>query len=201
MNACPRTMRLPAAAKGAFICAVLSLYLGACAAAAVGTVVVASVDIARDRRTVGTYVDDNAVEIKIRRELKRDSQIGDGAHISVTSMNGIVLLTGEVTQPEEARRAVAIARGYTEARQVINQLSVAEVSSFGSRTRDSWITTKVKTALLRSPDVEAGRVKVVTERATVYMLGMVTRQEADAAVEAARQLRGVERIVKVFEYL
>ncbi|MCZ7597232.1 MAG: BON domain-containing protein [Gammaproteobacteria bacterium] len=114
----------------------LSLYLGACAAAAVGTVVVASVDIARDRRTVGTYVDDNAVEIKIRRELKRDSQISDGAHISVTSMNGIVLLTGEVTQPEEARRAVAIARGYTEARQVINQLGVAEPSSFGSRTRD-----------------------------------------------------------------
>jgi len=201
MNAHPRTTRFSNAAKGAFICAVLSLYLGACAAAAVGTVVVASVDIARDRRTVGTYVDDNAVEIKIRRELKRDGQISDGAHISVTSMNGIVLLTGEVTQPEEGRRAVAIARGYTEARQVINQLGVAEASSFGSRTRDSWITTKVKTALLRSPDVEAGRVKVVTERATVYMLGMVTRQEADAAVEAARQLRGVERIVKVFEYL
>lgn len=179
----------------------LCLYLGGCAVAAVGTVLVTTVDIARDRRTVGTYMDDNAVELKIRHALARDSQMSSGTEIGVTSMNGIVLLTGEVARQEQARRAAGIARGYTEARQVINQLNIGEVAGFSSRSRDTWITTKTKTALMRSRGVRAGRVKVVTRGAIVYMMGLVTRAEADAAVEAARGVRGVQRIVKVFEYL
>ncbi len=187
--------------RAAIVCALATLYLAACAAAAVGTVLVTSVDIARDRRTVGTYVDDNAVEVKIRRALRNDTQIGGGTRIGVTSMNGIVLLTGEVASNEQGRRATGIARGYTEARQVINQLVVAPVSTFGNRTHDSWLTTKAKSALLVSRDVSADRVKVVTDRATIYLMGVVTRAEADAAVAATRQIRGVERIVKVFEYI
>jgi osmotically-inducible protein OsmY len=183
------------------VCGVLCLYLAGCAVAAVSTVLVTSVDIARDRRTVGTYVDDNAVEIKIRRSISRDGQIGSGTHISVTSMNGIVLLTGEVSRNEQARRAAGIARGYTEARQVINQLTVSEPSTFSERSHDTWITTKIKTALITSRDVDAGRIKVVTEAANVYLMGVVTRAEADAAVEEAKGVRGVERIVKVFEYI
>ncbi|KAA3628945.1 MAG: BON domain-containing protein [Proteobacteria bacterium] len=182
-------------------CVLLAMYLGGCAVATVGTVLVTGVDIARDRRTVGTYVDDNAVEIKIRRALRQDSQFGPNTHISVTSMNGIVLLTGEVVQHEQSRRAAGIARGYTEARQVINQLTIEPVAGFTSRTRDSWITTKSKSALLTAPGVSAGRVKIVTEGATVYLLGMVSRAEADAAVNAIRKIRGVQRIVKVFEYI
>jgi osmotically-inducible protein OsmY len=187
--------------RSLLVCALLSIYLSACAVAAVGTVLVTSVDIALDRRTFGTYVDDNAVEIKIRRAFRNDTQIGSNAQISVTSMNGIVLLTGEVESNEQGRRAIAIARGYTEARQVVNQLTVGATSTLRNRAYDSWLTTKVKTALVRSSDVEANRVKVVTERANVYMLGMVTRREADAAVEATQHLRGVERIVKLFEYI
>ncbi len=187
--------------RAVLLCALAGLYLAACAAAAVGTVVVTSVDIARDRRTVGTYVDDNAVEWKIRRALQNDTQIGGGTDISVTSWNGVVLLTGEVAANEQGRRAVGIARGYTEARQVINQLVVAPTSRFTERSHDAWLTTKAKSALLAARDVSAGRIKVVTDRATIYLMGMVTRAEADAAVAATRQLRGVQRIVKVFEYI
>jgi osmotically-inducible protein OsmY len=183
------------------VCTVLCLYLAGCAVAAVGTVLVTSVDIARDRRTVGTYVDDNAVELKIRHALARDPHIGRDTQIGVTSMNGIVLLTGEVARREEARRAAGIARGYTEARQVINQLHLGETADFSSRSRDTWITTRTKSSLMRSRDVSSGRVKVVTRGSIVYLMGIVTRSEADAAVEAARRVRGVERIVKVFEYL
>jgi len=180
---------------------VLCLYLGGCAVAAVGTVLVTSVDIARDRRTVGTYVDDNAVEFKIRHALARDKQLDPRADIDVTSMNGIVLLTGEVPRREDARRAAGIARGYTEARQVVNQINIGETSSPTGRSGDAWITAKTKTALMRSRGVRSGRVKVVTRGAVVYLMGMVTRAEADAAVEAARGVRGVQRIVKLFEYI
>ncbi len=183
------------------LCLVASIYLGACAAAAVGSVLVTSVDIARDRRTVGTYVDDNAVELKIRHAIRQDTEIGGGVHISVTSVNGVVLLTGEVANNAQGRRAVGIARGFTEARQVVNQLVIAPVSTFSNRNFDSWLTTKAKSSLITSRDVSAGDIKVVTERATIYLMGVVTRAEADAAVAALQQLRGVERIVKVFEYI
>lgn len=183
------------------LCLVASIYLGACAAAAVGGVLVTSVDIARDRRTVGTYVDDNAVELKIRHAIRQDTEIGGGVHISVTSVNGVVLLTGEVANNAQGRRAVGIARGFTEARQVVNQLVIAPVSTFSNRNFDSWLTTKAKSSLITSRDVSAGDIKVVTERATIYLMGVVTRAEADAAVAALQQLRGVERIVKVFEYI
>jgi osmotically-inducible protein OsmY len=187
--------------KATTVVASLCLYLAGCVAAAVGTAVVVSVDVARDRRSVGAYVDDNSVEVKIRRAIKRDPQIGDGAYIGVTSMNGIVLLTGQVASHEQERRAVGISRGYTEAREVINQLSIGERPSLSARNGDAWITTKVKSALLASRHVSAGRVKVVTESATVYLMGLVSRAEADAAVESARGIRGVQRIVKVFEYI
>ncbi len=189
---------------GPHILVTISLFimlLGGCAAAAVGVVVVTTVDIVHDRRSVGIYVDDNAVEVKIRRALKHDAQISREVNISVTSMNGIVLLTGEALSHDEVRRATAISRGYTEARQVINEIEILEKTGFSSRSRDSWITTKVKSALVRSRDISASRVKVVTERGNVYLLGMVTTAEADAAVEVARRVKGVVRIVKAFEYI
>ena len=175
--------------------------LSGCAATAITTALVTSVDIALDRRTVGTYVDDNSVEVKIRRAIKKDSQIGENVHISVTSMNGIVLLTGEVQNFDQARRAIAISRGYTEARHVVNQISITDIARLSSRTKDSWITTKSKAAIARKRNVKARQIKVVTERGNVFLLGMVTETEANNAVEAVQEVRGVKRITKVFEYL
>jgi osmotically-inducible protein OsmY len=178
-----------------------ALLVTGCVSATLGAAIITSVDIATDRRTIGTYVDDNAVEIKIRRAIGKDSEIGPNVNISVTSMNGIVLLTGQASRQEQTRRAAAISRGYTEAREVINQVVLADKTTFSSRSKDSWITTKVKTALVRSRDVKASKVKVVTENATVFLLGMVTKSEADEAVDAARSVKGVLGVTKVFEYL
>lgn len=183
------------------ILVVLSVfYLSGCAATAVSTAIVTTVDIARDRRTVGTYVDDNAVEIKIRRAIKRDQSIGKDVNISVTCLNGIVLLTGETPLHEQSSRAVSIAQQYREVRSVINQINIQPKSRFRDRSRDSWLTSKVKTRLLATRGLRAGDVKVVTERAHVYLLGMVSNTEGDLAVNAAKRVRGISRIIKVFEY-
>ncbi len=186
-------------AAGILLSALLAL--GGCVAASVGAITVASVDIARDPRTVGTYFDDNTVELKIRHALLRDALIDRDANLSVTTVNGIVLLTGEVPKAEQSSRAAAIARGFSEVREVINQLSVGASTPLTSRTQDSWITGKVKSSLVVASGVSAGEIKVVTENGTVYLMGLVDVQQADAAVEIARGIRGVQRIVKVFEYI
>jgi osmotically-inducible protein OsmY len=181
--------------------ALAATVLGGCVAATVGAATVTTVDVAYDRRTVGTYVDDNVVEIKIRRDIRVDGDLHGNANVSVTSMNGIVLLTGQVPEARLAERAVGYARSYPEVRQVINQLDIAEKSSFASRMQDTWLTTKVKSALLASRDIESSRYKVVTEDGTVYLLGLVTQEEAQIAIDIARTVRGVQRIVKAFEYI
>ncbi|MFT5110966.1 MAG: osmotically-inducible protein OsmY [Parasphingorhabdus sp.] len=179
---------------------ICSFYLAGCAATALGVALVTSVDIARDKRTVGTYVDDNSVEVKIRRAINRDPTIDRGVNISVTSMNGIVLLTGETPRHEQSSQAVHIARNYSEVRSVINQINISEKSRITSRSNDIWLTSKVKTRLLTTKHLRASDIKVVTERGNVYLLGMISATEGELAVNAARKVRGITRIVKVFEY-
>ncbi len=192
----PFPRRTRSRATGVLVCGLICL--GGCVAVAVGTVTVATVDIARDPRT---YFDDNTVELKIRHALLRDALIDRDANLSVTAMNGIVLLTGEVPKAEQSNRAAAIAREFPEVRQVINQLSVGPPTPLSSRGQDSWITGKVKSSLVVASGVSAGEIKVLTENGTVYLMGLVRSEEADAAVDIARGIRGVTRIVKVFEYI
>ena len=116
-------------------------------------------------------------------------------------MNGIVLLTGETPLHEQSSRAVNIAQNYSEVRSVVNQITITEKSGITSRSRDSWLTSKVKTRLLATRNLRAGDIKVVTERGNVYLLGMVSPVEGEIAVNATKKLRGISRIFKVFEYL
>ncbi|MDH3381008.1 MAG: division/outer membrane stress-associated lipid-binding lipoprotein [Gammaproteobacteria bacterium] len=175
------------------------LLLHGCAAAAVGTV--AAVDIASDRRTLGKYVDDNTVELKIRQAIRGDTTLKGKVNISVTSMNGVVLLSGEAPNTALRDRALAYARGFAEVRQVVNEIRLAGKTSWPSRMNDSWITTKVKTRLYKETRIDANRVKVVTEQGNVYLMGLVTRTEGDSAAGVARTVKGVTRVVKVFEYI
>ena len=181
-------------------CAVL---LQGCVAAAVGTaaaVTVTSVDVVHDRRTVGSYIDDAAIEFNMRQYLVSHSDLRRNAHISATSMNGILLLSGET--PSEKMRDVIVDHGkkIDGVRQVVNEIRISGQSGFMSRTNDTWITAKAKTRLFKDTGLDANRVKVVTEYGNVYLLGLVTRAEAAAATEAVRDIGGVLRVVKVFEY-
>jgi len=175
--------------------------LSGCATVAVTAAAVAVIDIAHDRRTVGEYIDDASMELQVRQRLVADPEIRGVAHVSATAMNGVLLLTGET--PNDAVRAKVLGhtRNLPELRQVLDEMQLAGKSSLGSRANDTWITSKVKTRLVRDSGVDANRVKVVTEYGNVYMMGLLLREEADRAAEAARTVGGVQRVVKVFEYL
>ena len=176
----------------------LVLLLAGCVTAAVGVVAVTTIDVVKDQRTMGTLLDDNIIEATIIKEMITDPSLDGTTHINTTVVNGIVLLTGEVSNTQQKFRASEIANSYQGVDQVVNQLEVLGKSSLTSRTNDSLITAKVKTELIRNKDVEASNIKVVTERSVVYLLGIVTPQQGDIAVSLAKQVGGVERSVKIF---
>lgn len=182
----------------ALLCA-LSLY--GCVAAMVGAAAVTTIDIMHDRRTLGAYIDDGAIEVNIRQYLVRDKSLRQQAHLSATSMNGVVLITGEVRNPEIKNQVLDYARGVNGVRQVIDETEIAGKTGAFSRTNDSWITAKVKSTLYAKSGFDANRVKVVTERGTVYLMGVLTREEASQATEIVRHIDGVVHVVKVFEYV
>ncbi|HJV25120.1 MAG TPA: BON domain-containing protein [Aromatoleum sp.] len=155
--------------------------------------------IASDRRTSGTYIEDEGIEWRANSALK--DRLGDAVHINVTAYNRNVLLTGEA--PTEAHRAEAerVAGGINNVKGVINEIQVAGISSLTSRGNDSLLTSKVKARFVDADQFSAHRVKVVTEAGTVYLLGLVTRREADAASELARRTDGVRKVVRAFEYI
>ena len=163
--------------------------------------------VAQDRRTPGTYIDDQLIERGMLSAMRKDEALWSRIHVNATSINGRVLLTGEA--PGESLRSrihdVAREAGRTipGIREIQNMIVVAAPSSLLSRSNDSLITSKVKAALFgnRALNLKALHVKVVTERRTVYLMGLLTRDEAEQATEIARRVAGVRRVVKFMEYI
>lgn len=176
------------------------LLISGCMVAAVGAAAVVTVDVAHDRRTVGSYIDDGKIEIDVRQFVIRDKRLRNDAHISVTSLNGIVLLTGEVPDQAQKSKVVNYARSVAGVRQVVDELRIAGKTAVFSRANDTWLTSKVKTQLFAETKLDANRIKVISEYGNVYLMGIVTREEAQRATEIARNIGGVVRVVKVFEY-
>jgi len=172
------------------------LVLAGCPAAIIGGGAVAYGTI-EDRRTSGTMIDDDSIETRISRGVRE--RYGENTHVNVTSFNRSVLLTGEV--PEEARRTEIekLAQGAGNVRNIANELQVGTPSSLGARANDSYITTKVKGRILDSNKVNPIHVKVVTEAGVVYLMGIVTEQEAADAVDVARNTGGVVKVVRIFD--
>jgi osmotically-inducible protein OsmY len=152
-----------------------------------------------DRRTSGTQIEDQSIELKSGGRI-RDA-IGDKGHINVTSYNRIALITGEVpTDADKAAVEKAIA-GIEGVTNVVNELEVGANSTISTRSSDTVITTRVKSALIDAKDVQASAIKVVTERGNVYLMGRVTEREAGRATEVARAQPSVLKVVRVFEIL
>ena len=178
----------------------LLLLLQACVPAVVGGAA-AGAGAAHDRRTLGAIIDDENIELKAAAKIGLDADLKNLVHVNVTSMNGIVLLTGEAATSEARDLILNHVRGINGVRRITNELRIAEPSSFGSRSKDSLITSAVKSRFVVDRNIDPTRVKVVTEASVVYLLGLVTQAEGDLAAERAANIDGVERIVKVFEYL
>ncbi len=156
--------------------------------------------MANDRRTSGAYVDDETIEWKIIDVLYQDEQIDEQTHLNATSYNGIVLLTGEIPDDEMRVKIGEKIRGVQGVRQLHDETSIAAPSSMMSRSGDTWITSKVKTAMLTDDTDMGARTKVVTDKGVVYLMGIVSPQEADKLTDIARRVGGVQKVVKVFEY-
>ncbi len=156
--------------------------------------------MANDRRTSGAYVDDETIEWKIIDVLYQDEQIDEQTHLNATSYNGIVLLTGEIPNDEMRAKIGEKIRGVRGVRQLHDETSIAAPSSMMSRSGDTWITSKVKTAMLTDDTDMGARTKVVTDKGVVYLMGIVSPQEADKLTDIARRVGGVQKVVKVFEY-
>ena len=151
-----------------------------------------------DRRSPGFYIEDENIEWKIRVQVIEGFK---DAHVNATSYNLSVLLTGQAPT-EEAKKAIeAAARSNPGVKNVTNEITVGGNSSLAARSSDSLTTTSVKARLINNGKVSPSHVKVVTESGVVYLMGVVTRDEADAAAEIARTTSGVTRVVKVFDYV
>ncbi len=153
------------------------------------------------KRTLGTRLDDSRTESLAKRNIRAAHPELQDAHFDVTSFNGIVLITGQVPSQEAIDIASKLVADMRNIQQVHNELEIAGPTSMLARTNDSWLTTKIKTTMAGSSSTDAIRIKVVTENGVVYLMGLLTREEAQAAVELTRKIYGVQKIVKVFEYL
>jgi osmotically-inducible protein OsmY len=182
------------------VCAglVAAAALSGCAAVVVGGAVGTAL-VVTDRRTAGTQLENQNIELKARTRIRE--AVGDRGHINTTSYNRLVLLTGEV-QSEADRSAIEQTIGRIEGvRSVVNELAVMGASSMTARSNDTILTSKVKASFIDAKDLQAGALKVVTERGVVYLMGRVTEREATRATDLARGVAGVQKVVKVFEML
>ena len=153
-------------------------------------------------RTAGAVVEDKSIETKIAVNMKSQQPAFRESHFDVKSYNGVVLMVGQVQSEALRRQATDIAsRASAKIKRIHNELEVGENSSMLKRTSDNWIATKVRTKLIANRDVPADQIDVITENGAVYLMGLVSEAEGDNAANVAREVAGVTRVVKVFEYL
>jgi osmotically-inducible protein OsmY len=155
--------------------------------------------VATDRRTSGTQLEDETIELRASAKV-RDT-FGEKVHVNVTSYNRQVLLTGEVPSERERQAVSAIVEKVENVKSVANELSAMPNASLGSRSNDLVVTGKIKATLIDSRDLFANAFKVVTERNTVYLMGRVTQREADSATALIRNVGGVNKVVRMFEII
>ncbi|MCW8829515.1 MAG: BON domain-containing protein [Gammaproteobacteria bacterium] len=182
------------------LCALLLLHGCAAPLVIAGGAAITGVMVAKDRRSVGTMLDDQAIELKVQQQLTADAELLDNSHINITSYNGVVLLSGEALLPLYKQRIEQIVRQQNKVREVHNAVEIGPLSDASSRKRDIQLTARLKSRLVADEKLDAVTIKVVTERGNVYLMGLVSHQEAELAVKVARSTKGVVRIVKVFEY-
>jgi osmotically-inducible protein OsmY len=195
-----RVRALPSLALSAsLLCGALVLpALPGCVPVMIGAGLGATAVVATNRRTTGAQVDDESIELKINTAIT--ASYGESVHVNVTSYNATVLLTGEVPNKTVFDDVLKVARTTERVKAVENYLVIGPNTEMSSRTNDSYITSKVKARLVESDKLSANDVKVVTERAVVYLMGIVTRSEGEAAAQIAATTSGVAKVVKVFEY-
>jgi len=182
----------------------IHFFLSGCSTIATGGAEVSGLALLHDRRSSKVIFNDERIEINAGLELNSHDDIRDNCHFNVTAYNGMVLVTGEAPTEKQRNKIIYIVRTIEGVKLVHNELKIAQPTSFVSRSKDSLITTKVKSSLSKIknlPGFDATRVKVITENGVVYLLGLVHKNEGHVATEIARRETDVKQVVKIFEYI
>ncbi len=187
--------------RAARVAAVLgaAAWFSGCAPLLVGGAAMGGALVFSDRRTSGTQVEDQSIEVKAANRARE--VLGEQGHVNFTSYNRTLLVTGEVPSEADRTNVERAVAGIENLRAVVNELGVLGNSALTSRSSDAIITSKVKATFVDAKDLHSNAFKVVTERGTVYLMGRVTEREAARATELARSVGGVEKVVRVFEIL
>ncbi|MBV9576098.1 MAG: BON domain-containing protein [Gammaproteobacteria bacterium] len=186
--------------KKIFIGTGLALSLQGCVFVAGAAIGAAAIAVVYDHRTIQNVLQDTEIANRVSDKLKMVSGLADESHIEVTVFNRVVLLTGETPSAAWKQQAEELAKSVQDVSRVYNQISTQGPTSTLTRTSDSWITTKIKSQMLATEDLKSSSIKVVTEDGIVYLMGMVTHSQADIAVDIARQVSGVQKVMKIFQY-
>ena len=176
------------------------LCLGGCGSM-LATMEMNTIEEDEGERTLGRMIEDENIETKALVNIHDANEAFDGTNIKVVSYNGYVLIAGQVTSEALKDQATRVVKEVRGVRRIYNELEIAAPSSAMTRTSDTWITTKVKSYLLGSFDIEGTRVKVVTEDGVVYLMGLATPAEAERIAAEAADIGGVQKVVKLFELL
>lgn len=176
-----------------FLISILSGCVAVVMAGAAGMVVY-------DKRTVFKIESDARIFYQVNKAIVSDSRFR-GAHIVVSSFNEVVLLSGQVNDVSLKFLAEQIAKNTPKVQRVYNEIEVEPVTSFSQRSKDSWITSQVRAQMLAKKGLESGSIRVVTEKGVVYMMGVVSKEQSQLAVDVARKVNGVEKVVKIFRYI
>jgi osmotically-inducible protein OsmY len=173
--------------------------LSGCVPLIVGGAMIGGGMVATDRRTSGTVVEDEGIELKSIVRIREN--LGDRVHVNVTSYNRQVLITGEVPNEQDKAKIEQIVSQVENVRNAVNELGVLGSSTLSQRSNDVFISTRVRAALLDARDLFSNSFKVVTERGTVYVMGRVTQREANRATDVITATQGVQRLVRVLEII
>lgn len=186
----------------AFLASVLAATLGValsgCAPAVLGGAVIGSM-VALDRRTSGSQLEDEGIELRSASRIRE--QLGERVHVNVASYNRQVLLTGEVPNDKDKQQVEQIVAKVDNVRAIVNELGVMGNTSFTQRSSDALVTGRVKAGMIDAKDLYAGAFKVITERGVTYLMGRVSQNEANRASDIARSTTGVQKVVRILEII
>ncbi len=178
------------------------LFLNSCATVISATTGDEGIQEDRGRRTMGAVVDDNSIETTIKVNLNAADELLKKAHINVVSFNGTVLMVGQVPSQEMKNLATRVARtSSSRVKEVYNELEVAGTTTFLSRSNDAWLTAKIKTLMLADSEVSGLRTKVISENGVVYLMGLLSQEDANKTVNLVSNTKGVTKVVRAFEYI
>lgn len=184
--------------------ALVLMSLSGCAAVVLGTAATTGAVVSQDRRTTGAVVEDSSIEYKAKSiiDALTPTHQREKVHVNVVSYNGNVLLLGQVPNDIFVHKIIPEIKQIPKVNKVINELTYDPATSLLVRSNDSMLTTKVKTAMMMQSDrINATRIKVVTENSIVYLMGIISKEEETIAVDIARHVKGVKKVVKIFEYM